>query len=55
MKAKTKQEIAKEYGVCTKTFNKWLKHNSVNIPRGLIYPSLQSKIYNELGKPEKQG
>lgn len=52
MKTKTKQEIANEYKVCVKTLNKWLKQNSVNAPRGLIYPNLQSKIYNELGKPE---
>ena len=52
-KLPTIRDIAKEYGVCAKTLNKWLKQNSVEVPRGLIYPSLKKKIYNKLGEPEK--
>jgi len=53
MKAKTRQEIAREYGVCTKTLNKWFKRTRLEVPRGLIPPVTQGKIYNKLGIPEK--
>ena len=50
--AKTKQQIAEEYGVCTKTFNKWLKKYSIEIDRGLINPKEQEVIYLKLGIPK---
>ncbi len=40
--AKTKQQIANEYGICTKTLNKWLKDEKVEISRGLINPRIQA-------------
>jgi hypothetical protein len=49
--AKTKQQIANEYGICTKTLNKWLKENHIRIKRGLINPKMQSIIYGKLGIP----
>jgi hypothetical protein len=48
---KTKQQMATEYGVCLKTFNKFLRTNQIYIQRGLILPKDQIKIYNELGIP----
>jgi hypothetical protein len=49
--AKTKQQIAFEYGICIKTFNKWLKDRNLNFPRGLITPKDQESIYKSLGFP----
>lgn len=49
--AKTKQQIADEYGICTKTFNKWLKDEKILIPRGLINPKKQELIYETFGLP----
>jgi abortive infection bacteriophage resistance protein len=51
MPAKSRQQIASEYGVCTKTLNKWLKTACLTIPAGLIIPCHQKMIYNKLGAP----
>jgi hypothetical protein len=48
---KTKQQMADEYGVCRKTFNKLLEKKNISIERGLITPRDQMNIYNELGTP----
>ncbi|MFO7851925.1 MAG: hypothetical protein R6X28_05635 [Bacteroidales bacterium] len=53
MKAKSKQDLATEYGVSLKTFNKWLKKHNIKISRGLITPKDQEKIYDKLGFPKK--
>jgi hypothetical protein len=50
--AKTKQQLAEEYGVCSKTFNKWLKKYDIEIDRGLITPKDQEMIYSKLGVPK---
>jgi len=50
--AKTKQQIADEYGVCWKTFDKWLKKHKIKIDRGLITPKDQEEIYTKLGNPK---
>jgi hypothetical protein len=50
--AKTKQQMADEYGVCWKTFDKWLKKHKIKIDRGLITPKDQNKIYSALGIPK---
>ena len=50
--AKTRYEIAEEYGVCTKTLNKWLRTNNINIGHGLITPKEQKMIYLKLGFPK---
>jgi hypothetical protein len=50
--AKTKQQIAIEYGICTKTLNKWLKQESIKIHRGLINPKDQELIYEKFGFPK---
>jgi hypothetical protein len=49
---KTKQQMADEYGICTKTFDKLLRKKRINLDRGLIYPKDQLMIYSTLGIPE---
>lgn len=49
---KTKQQMAYEYGVSRKTFQKLLQKRQIILDRGLIYPKDQESIYNELGLPE---
>lgn len=49
--AKTKQQMADEYGVCIKTFDRLMKKNKIKLDRGLIYPKQQLNIYNKLGFP----
>lgn len=51
---KTKQQMADEYGVCRKTFNKLLMKKNIRLDRGLISPRDQMIIYNELGSPNLQ-
>jgi phage antirepressor YoqD-like protein len=50
--AKSKQQIAEEYGICTKTLNKWLRENNIKFKRGLINPKQQDLIYKKLGIPK---
>ena len=49
--AKSRQQIANEYGICTKTLNKWLREKKIHLKRGLINPKAQSLIYKRLGSP----
>jgi hypothetical protein len=48
---KTKQQMADEYGVCRKTFNKLLLKKRIKLDRGLISPKDQMFIYDKLGVP----
>ena len=48
---KTKQQMADEYGVCRKTFNKLLIKKRIKLERGLISPKDQLNIYEKLGIP----
>jgi len=48
---KTKQQMADEYGVCRKTFNKLLRKKRIRLDRGLISPKDQQNIYDKLGRP----
>jgi len=50
-RAKTRQEIAIEFGISTKTFSRWLKKEKINISNGLITPKDQEKIYEIFGHP----
>jgi len=49
---KTKQQMADEYGVCRKTFNKLLIKKHIRLERGVISPKDQMNIYNKLGEPK---
>jgi len=51
MPAKTRQQIAFEYGICTKTLNKWLKNAEIKLPIGLITPFYQMVIHEKFGTP----
>jgi hypothetical protein len=49
---KTKQQMADEYGVCRKTFNKLLIKKNIILDRGVISPKEQQNIYSKLGTPK---
>jgi hypothetical protein len=53
--AKTRQQMADEYGVCRKTFNKILSRNGIRIRQGLIIPRDQKLIYDTIGQPFLNG
>jgi phage antirepressor YoqD-like protein len=50
--AKSKKQLANEYGICTKTLNKWLKDEKVILKRGLINPRKLEFIYKKFGLPK---
>lgn len=52
MRAKTRQEIANEFGINRKTLYRWLKNENVQLKNRLITPDEQSKIYSLFGFPE---
>jgi hypothetical protein len=49
--SKTRKEIAIEYGISTRTLQRWLKKSEINIPPGLIKPIHQRSIYSTFGIP----
>jgi hypothetical protein len=51
LKAKTRKEVANEYGVSLKTLNRWFKKENLQIPNGLIYPINLRIIYETFGSP----
>jgi len=55
MTAKTRQQIAMEYGVCTKTLTKWLKNAEIKLPSGIINPYFIDLIYTKLGTSNNAG
>jgi hypothetical protein len=54
LKAKTREEVACEYGVSARTFYRWLKRDNLLLPRGLIKPFHLQIIYSNYGIPQKQ-
>jgi len=54
MPAKTRQQIAIEYGVSFKTLMKWLKNAEIHLPKGSITPYYQRMIHEKLGAPNYQ-
>ncbi|TNF44858.1 MAG: helix-turn-helix domain-containing protein [Cytophagales bacterium] len=40
-KAKSRQEIAQEFGISAKTLSRWFLKEKLNIPKGLISPKNQ--------------
>lgn len=52
-KAKTRQQMADEFGIDRKTLYRWMKRNKIDVDSGLLTPSEQAQIYNSFGKPEK--
>lgn len=51
VKAKTRHQMAREYGIDRKTFCRWLERANLNIPNGLICPMNVMLIYKALGNP----
>jgi len=45
--AKTRKQIAEEYNICRKTFNRWLKKHNINLTNGVISPKEQEIIYKK--------
>jgi transcriptional antiterminator len=50
-KAKTREQIAEEYGISSRTLSRLLKNNNISLPRSLIYPKDQLRIYKTFGDP----
>lgn len=51
---KTRQQMAVEYGVCRKTFNKLLLSRDIRLGKGVISPKDQQLIYHRLGYPNNR-
>ncbi len=51
--AKTRQEIAAEYGINVKTFYNWLKRANIQLSGGRVTPAEQELIYQKFGKPKQ--
>ncbi len=49
--AKSRHELAKDFGVSYTTLYRWLKRHSIHLPPGLVTPQYIEKIYLELGFP----
>jgi hypothetical protein len=49
--AKTRQQIAREYGISYKTLTRWMKREGLEIPPGLVRPHDCAKIYDIFGHP----
>lgn len=50
-RAKTRQEMADEYGIGRKTFYRWMKRAGIQVTNGLLYPLEIEVIYNTFGNP----
>jgi len=50
---KTRQQIAKEYGIHRETLKSKLEEQDIQLPRGVVMPKDVRKIYDALGWPEK--
>ncbi|ERM82133.1 hypothetical protein P872_08160 [Rhodonellum psychrophilum GCM71 = DSM 17998] len=53
-RAKSRQEVADEYGISTKTFTRWLKKEGLVISSGLLTPKEQALIYVCFGNPRQK-
>lgn len=53
-KAKTRQEIANEFGIHRNTFHNWLKTANIKLSKQLITPKEQTLIYEYFGQPLKK-
>jgi uncharacterized protein YjcR len=54
-KAKSRKELASEYGVCARTMRRWLKRKGFDhLPSELILPVDLRKIYKAFGLPVRK-
>lgn len=54
MKCKSRQELAKEYGVDRKTLMQMLERRQIKLPRGALTPKWVEKVYEALGNPNNE-
>ncbi len=55
LKAKTRQEVAEEYGVHRNTLSNQLKKAKLKLSKGILMPKDVEKIYETLGWPDQKG
>jgi hypothetical protein len=48
---KTREEMASLYGVSRRTFYNWLKNNGIELPRTLLTPAHQRRVFEAFGEP----
>lgn len=53
LRAKTREEVADEYGIKSRTLYRWLVKAKIKLPKGLIKPCHLILIYNKFGTPRK--
>jgi hypothetical protein len=53
LKAKSRAEVANEYGINVRTLFRWIKKSNTMIPNGLIKPYHLQLIYNAFGIPRR--
>jgi len=53
-KAKSRHEIAQEYGISVRTLYRWIKNSQLAFPNGVISPKDQDLLYEKFGKPVGQ-
>lgn len=51
LRAKTRQEIALEYGISRRTLHRWLKQENITLSSRLVTPKEQEMIYERFGRP----
>jgi hypothetical protein len=44
---KNRKVIATELGICAKTLSRWLQHEGIRLPKGLVSPDFQAIIYEK--------
>jgi transposase-like protein len=49
--AKTREQVASEYGISARTLRRWLKKSGIKLPDRLLCPKEQTIIYQEFGFP----
>jgi DNA-binding phage protein len=52
LETKTRQQVAKEYGISTKTLYRRLKKANIPLSPGLIFPKTLDDIYYTFGVPK---
>ncbi|WP_439483306.1 hypothetical protein [Cyclobacterium plantarum] len=52
-RAKSRLEIAAEYGISARTLSRWLKNKKIQISNGLVTVKEQELIYKVFGEPDK--
>lgn len=51
-KAKSRKQIADEYGISPRTLRRWLKKYDIVLPKRLLCSKEQQMIYESFGHPQ---